>query len=452
MGKNEAASFSKYNKAFQEKMCLIMLDERPFADQMMEVLNLEFLELKFLQVFVGKIFEYKTKYKTHPSRDIMETVLRTDLSDLPEILQKQTREYYARVITSDFDTEKAYIKNEALDFCRRQKLHEAMLQAVKQIQNSKFDEVSKIINDALKLGSENDLGYDYIKDFEQRYVDNVRFPIATGWPMVDEITDGGNGRGEYAVIIAPSGFGKSQVLVNLAANAIREGKNVVFYTLELSKEVIALRTDACISQIAKDDLKEHKDEVYKEIIKIPGRFIVKHYPKNTVSTRTIRLHLDKLIQSGFKPDMVIIDYAELLKPLNNRKEVRQDIGDIYNEFETICQEYNVAGWTASQTNRKGLSAEIVSMEEISEAFNKCFGAYLIITLSRSVQDKNSNTGKFFVAKNRNGPDGIIYDIFMDTALSTIKVLGQRKGETGESNPNKILQNAWGKYKEQNKLM
>ena len=91
-------------------------------------------------------------------------------------------------------------------------------------------------------------------------------------------------------------------------------------------------------------------------------------------------------------------------------------------------------WTASQTNRSGLNAEVITMESISEAFNKCFVADFIFTVSRTVEDKNTNTGRIFVAKNRNGPDGLVYPLFMDTSNVKIKVLSQ----TGES-VNDIIQ-------------
>lgn len=432
MNKNEVQSlFSKYSKHFQEKLCFLILEDRSFSDRMIEVLNIEHLELKYLQLFVGKIFEFKLKYKTHPSQEVIENILRVGLEGEPEVLQKQVRDYYFRLKTTRFETEEKYIQDEALDFCRRQKLQEAMLQAVKLIKTSNFDQVSKLINNALKLGSDNNVGYDYLVDFEKRYVENVRFPVATGWDLIDGITAGGLGRGEYGLLIACSGAGKSHALVNLASNALREGKTVVFYTLELKAEVIALRTDANITGIAKDDLINNKEEVLKLIKSLPGRLVIKHYPKKAATLQTIRGHIEKLIDNGCKPDLVLIDYLELLKPSTMRNESRHETEDQFAEFESMCQEFDFAGWTASQTNRKGFNAEIVTLEEVSEFINKCFGAYLIITLSRDTYDKANNTGKFFIAKNRNGQDGLIYDIFMDTARSEIRVLSQRSEEDDE---------------------
>ena len=101
---------------------------------------------------------------------------------------------------------------------------------------------------------------------------------------------------------------------------------------------------------------------------------------------------------------------------------------IYEELRGVAQVFECPLWTASQTNRAGLNAEVITMESISEAFNKCFVADLICTISRTIEDKNNNQGRMFVAKNRNGIDGIVYPMYIDTATVELKVLPNR-GET-----------------------
>ena len=125
----------------------------------------------------------------------------------------------------------------------------------------------------------------------------------------------------------------------------------------------------------------------------------------------------------FIPDLIIVDYADLLKPEGSSKEEkRHQLESIYEDLRGISQEVGCPLWTASQTNRSGLNAEVITMESISEAFNKCFVADFIFSVSRTTDDKAVNGGRIFVAKNRNGPDGLIYPIFMDTANVKIKVL------------------------------
>jgi len=421
----DAVSFERYGKVFQENLVQIMLDDRSFCDQISEIMDVSFFELKYLRVFVDKVLEYRKKYGTHPSRDTITTILRTELEKENELLQKQVRDFYARISSNEFSLDgEQHIKDISLDFCKKQKLKEAMIKSVGLIQNSSYDEISKIINDALKLGTDNNHGYDFIVDFEKRFELKARNPVSTGWELIDNITKGGLGRGELGVVIAPTGAGKSMALVHLGAMALQAGLNVVHYTLELQDKVVALRYDSCITGISLTDVKEQKDIVWNGVKDVKGKLIIKEYPTKSASTNTIKHHLEKLKRKDFRIDMVIVDYGDLIRPINAQKEKRIEIESIYEELRGLAQVYQCSLWTASQTNRSGLNAEVITMESISEAFNKCFVADFIFTISRTIKDKNMNEGRLFVAKNRNGPDGLVFPIFMDTSNVKIKVLSQ----------------------------
>ena len=418
---NEKVTFSRYGKAFQEGLVQIIYEDRPFADQITEVLNTHFLELEYLRVFVEKIMDYRNKYSTHPSAEAVITILRTDLDDEDKVIQKQVRDYFAKITAKEL-TDIKYIKEQSLDFCRKQNLKEAMLKSVGLLQTCSFDEISKTINDSLKLGSDTNFGYDYIADFEQRFVPKHRLPVTTGWKEIDSICGGGLGRSELGVVIAPTGAGKTFCLVHLGTQGLKEGKVIVHYTLELQDTIIANRYDSCLTGYPLSDIINFKEEVYDEIKDIEGRLIIKEYPTKSATTNTIKSHLTRLLKRGIKPGMIIVDYADLLRPVTVRKEKRTELESIYEELRALSTEFACPIWTASQTNRSGLNAEVITMEQISEAFNKCFVADFIFSVSRTAEDKQNNQGKMFIAKNRNGPDGMIYNIFMDPSSAKIRVM------------------------------
>ena len=428
-------SLAKFGTSFQENLVHLIFEDRAFSDQIREVLDVEFLEVKYLRLFLKRMFDHRDKYGTHPSRDAMTTMLRTELEGENEVVVKQVREFYARILSDKSPVkDQEYIKSVSLEFCRKQKLKEALLESadlINRVSATSYDEVRKKIDQALKLGSENNFGYDYLADFERRFELKSRNPVSTGWDKINSITQGGLGIGELGVVIAPTGVGKSMVLVHLGAEALNAGKTVVHYTLELADTVVASRYDSCITGIGLSDLYGKKDEIYEQVQGVPGRLIVKEYPTKTATTGTITNHLEKLIARGIKPDVVIVDYGDLLRPIDKRKEKRNELESIYEEMRAIAQVYECPVWTASQTNRTGLNAEVITMESISEAFNKCFVADFICTISRTIEDKNTNEGRMFVAKNRNGPDGIVFPIFMETRNVKIKVLN-RSHETPES--------------------
>jgi replicative DNA helicase len=341
------------------------------------------------------------------------------------------------------------VKATALDFCKKQKLKEAIMKSVGLLKTSSFDEIKEVIDGAMKLGLDNDHGYDYLLDFEERFLIKSRNPQPTGWKTIDDIIKGGLGRGELGVVIAPTGAGKSMALVHIGAAAIKAEKNVVYYTLELLDTTVAARFDSCITGVKLQDLTTFKDLIYEDVKKLKGRLIVKEYPTKSANVNKLKQHLEKLRFAGFEPDVIIVDYGDLLAPINSYKEKRTELETIYEDLRGLAQEFKCPLWTASQTNRSGLNAEVVTMESISEAFNKCFVADFIFTLSRTITDKNNNTGRIFVAKNRNGPDGIVYPVFMDPANIKIDILaptGETADELNENAAKKQQETLREKYK------
>ena len=403
----ELENFSKFGKNFQEKLVHCMFYDRSFFDQMVDIFDIYFLELKYLRKFYSRLASYRETYEKHPSADIMASVIKTELDDETEVVKKQVRDYFARIVSTDIVEDSEYVKATAIDFCKKQKLKEAIMKSVGLLKTSSFDEIKEVIDGAMKLGLDNNHGYDYLLDFEERFMLRSRNPMTTGWKQ-----------------------------------ALKQGKTVVHYTLELQDTFVAGRFDSCITGVRLQDLIQCKDMIYDEVKDLEGRLIVKEYPTKSANVNKLKQHLEKLRFTGFEPDLICVDYGDLLSPVSAYKEKRIELETIYEDLRGMAQEFECPVWTASQTNRSGLNAEVVTMESISEAFNKCFVADFIFTLSRTITDKNNNSGRIFVAKNRNGPDGIVYPIFMDTANIKIDVL-DATGETADE----INQNAAKKQQE-----
>ena len=432
---NIQETFTRYGKDFQEKLCRLMLEDRPFCDQMEEVLEVAFFEKAYLRAFATLILDYRRDYETHPSYDFLVMKIKGDIKDLDKAVQGQLRDFYAKVLSSRSEIkESEWVKDKALDFCRKQVLKKAMLQSVKLLKSSSFDEIQKVIEDALKLGTDNNFGHDYKKDFETRFLIKTRNPVSTGWQRVDDLCKGGLGSSELGVVIAPTGAGKSMVLVSMGAQAIQDGKTVVHYTLELAESVVGSRYDSKITGIQLKDLYASKEMIRDHVQDVEGRLIIKEYPTKSASPRTNKSHIEKLKKRGIHPDIIIVDYADLLRPVRHTSEKRHDLENIYEELRSIAQVHSCPVWTASQTNRSGLNAEVITMESISEAFNKCFVADFIFSLSRTAQDKQANKGRIFIAKNRNGPDGLVFPVFADWSNVSMKVLERVDEDADELKP------------------
>ena len=422
-------TFVRFGKNFQEKLCQLMLEDRPFFDQIMEVLDITFFEKKYLQIFAQTLINYRNKYNTHPNSEVMMTLLRTELNHHDKATAQAVREFYARIHTSDGVHEAEYVKDKAIDFCRKQVLKGAMIKSAALLKSSSFEEIEKLIKEALVLGTDNNFGHDFRKDLLKRFELVSRDPTSTGWSRMDEIIKGGLGKSELGVVVAPTGAGKSMVLVHLATQAILQGKTVVYYTLELKDTVVGQRFDCCITDVPLQEHIQRQKEIISKVKDLEGTLIIKEYPTKSASVQTLKNHIEKLRKRGIEPDMILVDYADLLRPVRSSSEKRHELEETYEGLRGLAQTYQIPCWTASQTNRGGLNAEVITMESISEAFNKCFVADFIFSLSRTVQDKQANKGRLFVAKNRNGPDGLVFDAFVDWSTVSIKILD--RDETAE---------------------
>jgi len=454
--KQEKIDFAEFGKPFQEKLAFCILEDAQFANQIGEVLDYNFFELRYIQVFVKKIYDFKNRFGKYPSKSTFEALLRTEIGGENDVVQRQVRSFYAQFITSGNSMDIDYVKQNAIEFCKKQKLKEAMLKSVELLKKSSFEEIRNLVDTALKLGNNPDVGYLYEEQFEERYEIKARDVVSTGWKVIDDMTRGGLGAGELGVVIAPTGAGKTHVLCHLGAAAVKEGKAVVHYSLELDDKTIGRRYDAAITGIPLDSLFAKKDVVFEKIKDVEGSLIIKEYPTKSASPETIRNHLNKLKERGIEPGMIIVDYADLLRPNLTRKEKREELETIYEELRAIAKENGCPCYTASQTNRGGLNAEVITMEAISEAFSKCFVADFIFTVSRTIDDKRTNTGRIFVAKNRFGMDGVICPIMMDTASVSIKVLEpttETKEEIEQASAKKQmkrLKEKYGDFKQENK--
>ena len=174
-------TFQKFGKSFQEDLCHLMLQDRAFCDQISEVLDIDFIQYEHLRIFATMLLDYKTKYRTHPSYETMATIITSGISGYTPALKKQITAFYSKVINNNEIESMDFIKDNAIDFCRKQVLKKAMIRSVKLLKSSSFEQIQKVIEEAMKLGTNLDFGHDWHADIDERYRIKSRDPITTGW-------------------------------------------------------------------------------------------------------------------------------------------------------------------------------------------------------------------------------------------------------------------------------
>jgi len=317
-----------------------------------------------------------------------------------------------------------YIENMALDFFKNQMLKNAIVESVEILESSgDFDAIKTIIDNAMRAGAERNVGHEYAEEMaiEQRYSEMARNTVETPWDVINELTQGGLASGELGVIVAPAGIGKTWILCALGGGAMKKGVNVVHYSLELNEAYIGLRYDSVFTGIANQNLKYHMDEVKEGIENIEGELVVKYFPTKTASVNTLSAHLQKMKMMGKPFDMVVVDYADILRDTGNAKEVRHALGNIYEDLRGLAGEFEIPIWTASQANRSALDEDVIEAQKISESYQKIMTADFVVSLSRKVEDKIGNTGRFHVIKNRFGPDGLTFPAKVNTNTGAVEI-------------------------------
>lgn len=341
-------NLAKYGNSFQAKVLANLLSSPEFLQQSLDVLNPKFFESDAGQWIVETTIDYYHDYRTVPTLEVFKLELEKQKDDVLKVaVKEQLRAAYQKKNDEDLQ----YVKDSFLDFAKNQALKSAIIKSVDLLQIGRYADIKNLVDTALKSGQPRNIGHDWKKDIELRLAGQSRITVATGWDAVDTLTAGGLAAGELGVIAAASGTGKSWALATIAANAARAGKRAVYYTLELNENYVGLRFDTIFTGIEPNNIPDNADSVRTMVDSIPGDIIIKYYPPSTINVHTIRAHLDNLIQSKMKPDIVIIDYADLMRSADRIDARHQELGEIYKELRGMAGELGIPLWTASQTQR-----------------------------------------------------------------------------------------------------
>jgi hypothetical protein len=437
-------TLTKYGQSYQSKVVASLISDAKFLEQVTEITKPAFFESQANQWIIGEVQNYFNEFRTVPTMEVFKIkVGEVEDKVLKQTVIEQLKSVYLQVGAEDLP----YVKKEYLTFAKNQKVKDALLKSVDLLKAGNYDKIIDTMMAASKVGVENDLGLDYIDNFELIMEDVKRNSVSTGWEVVDELMDGGLGPGELGVVMAPSGIGKSWFLSKIACSAVQKGLNVLHYTLELSESYVGQRYTTILTGIQTSEHKERKEEIVRKIKNTPGRVRIKYYPPQFASSKTLSAHIEKLKASGFNPNLIIIDYADLLKSGSNRDGLYAELGGIYEELRGLSGEMGIPIWTATQTNRAAIDHEVIQADSVGDSYKKVQTADFIMSVSRKTKDKLSNTGRIHIVKNRFGPDGMTFPAKIDTfhgvmdvfaANSADGVIATKDSKNGENLEKKLL--------------
>jgi replicative DNA helicase len=370
-----------------------------------------------------------------------------------ELLKRSIVDNLKLVYQKVSDSDLKFVKEQFLEFCKNQKLKNAIIESADLLALGQYEKIKNVVDHAMKAGMERNIGHDYSEDVEKRMSVMSRNCVKTNWTEIDTIMDGGLAAGELGIITACAGSGKSWVLSKLGAEAMKQGKNVVHFTLELNENYVGLRYDACFTGIDFQNIRNNVDIVKQKIADVPGKLKIKYFPIKTVSAYSLKAHCERLAVLGTKVDMIIVDYADILRPSQSERNSNSysEAGGIYEELRGVAGELQVPIWSASQSNRAAMDEDIIQANNIADSYRKIMTADFVMSLSRKVNDKQANTARFHVIKNRFGPDGLTFPSKMNAGCGHIEIYGENSREgmsilnemmDGENQVKKALKSKW----------
>lgn len=432
-------SFANFDRHFQEKIVQAMLTDRQWAAQMAEVINLDYFDYAYLRQLTSKYLNYYKKYKEFPSLELFVSVVREDLkNEADAALELQIKTLIVNTKNKKDLGDLQHVKETALSFCRQQGFKNALVECAELVnEEEQYDRAVEIVKRAITAGQAHSPGMDLENDIDARYSETYRRTIQTniqsdnGADSLDcrKILNGGAGSGELNVVIAPTGVGKTHWLIHVGAEALLQNKNVLHFTFELNERVTGIRYDSHLLNIDSLECPERKEEIrnfYNANAGKIGRLRIKYFPTGTATVNTLRAFIDKLSLENFRPDMVIVDYAGIMRSTEKYELLRLELKKIYEELRCFASELDVPVWTATQSNAEGADADIIKLSNMSEAYAQAHICDFVVGLGRPESQKATGIGTIFIAKNRAGIDGVSYKVRIDTARSKITILSDEE--------------------------
>ena len=422
-------SINQYGHDFQIKVLSSLLTHKEFLVNIHDIISEEYFENQAQKWAIKEVLNYYDKYHTTPSLDILKVELQKVDNEVLQIsIKEQLKQAF---VTSDDDLE--YVQEEFTNFCKNQQLKKALMSSVDLLKAGDFDGIRFIVDNALKAGQDKNIGHEYAKDIESRYRENSRETVPTPWPRINDLLQGGLGNGDFGLIFGNPGGGKSWSLVSLGGHAVKMGYTVLHYTLELGEDYVGKRYDAFFTKIPVNKVDAHKDQVAELIPQLPGKLIIKEYPTGKATVSTIESHIAKATSMGSKPDLVIIDYVDLLSSRKTNRERKDEIDDIYTSTKGLARQLDIPIWSVSQVNRAGANDNVIQGDKAAGSYDKIMITDFCMSLSRKKEDKVNNTGRFHLMKNRYGMDGITFGIEADTSTGHFVVKDEYfEGDESES--------------------
>ena len=406
-------NFDYLGSTFQIQLLNQIIVDKDFSRSIIDVIENNYFENKYFKIIIQMIKEYYSKYEHTPTFDTLEQITKSELQQ--ELASKIVLDTLTKI--KDAPTEgQEFVQEKALKFCKQQELQKAITKAQKVIDGGEFenyDTLETLVRQALQVGERQDGTEDVFNNLDEVLNEDYRHPIPMGIPGIDRLLKGGLARGEIGVILAPTGVGKSTLLTKISNHAFNLGYNVLQIFFEDNPKIIQRKHITLWTKVHPDELTIKKEEVMAKVKEIKdsmeNKLILKKLPSDTVTMLQIKGQIRKMIADGIKIDMVLLDYIDCVVPDKNLGDEWKSEGSVMRAFESMCHELDLVGWTATQGNRSSISSDVVTTDQMGGSIKKAQVGHVIITVAKSLQQKEMKLATIAITKSRIGDDGVVFE-------------------------------------------
>ena len=406
-------NFDYLGNTFQIQLLNQLIEDKDFTSSIIDVIESSYFDNKYFKIILQLIKEYHKKYESSPNFETIEQLVKSEISQ--ELVAKIVLDTLKQVQNAPFEGTQ-FVQEKALKFCKQQELQKAMDRAQKIITEGDFesyDKVEGLVREALQVGEVEKNVSDIFTGLDTVLEEDYRHPIPMGIQGIDKLLKGGLAKGEIGVILAPTGVGKTTILTKIANTAFNMGYNVLQIFFEDNPKIVQRKHFTIWTGIAPDELAYHKEEVFSKITEIQesmkNKLILKKLASDTVTMNQIKNQVRKMIADGTKIDLILIDYIDCILPETSAKDEWKAEGSVMRAFEAMCHELNLVGWTATQGNRSSISSEVVTTDQMGGSIKKAQVGHVIITVAKTLQQKEMNLATIAITKSRLGKDGVVFE-------------------------------------------
>jgi len=408
----EEKNFGYLGFAFQQSLIKAIIEDKKYGQNIIDVLESRFFDNNSFRYIMENLKELYLAFNKIPDYNTLAQKIRVESGNKESSMIHIDTLEAIKESTSDVD----YPKVTALNFCKQQNLKRELKSVQNIIESGEFESYNKIeqiIQKALQVGVHDDDAIDVFHDIESALEKDHRHPIPTGINGVDQMLKGGLGRGELGVVLAPTGTGKTTLLTKFANTAYNWGLNVLQIFFEDNPSNIKRKHYTVWTGVAPDDQVENPVEILEKVkeaqSKSNGGIRLLKLPSDNVTISEIKNKLRKMISEGFKVDLLIIDYVDCISPERSTMgEEWKGEGSIMRSLESMTSEFDIAIWTATQGNRESISSEVVTGDQMGGSIKKAQIAHVILSIAKTLEQKEHNLATLTLIKSRIGKDGVIW--------------------------------------------